>query len=427
MPDYSGVIPLHDQLRERLQETIGTGCTIERELGGGGMSRVFIAHDRELDRRIVIKVLPPELGGAVSIDRFRREIQLSARLQHPHIVPVLTAASDGEILYYTMPFVDGESLAARIAQRGALSVRESVSVLRDAARALAYAHRHGVVHRDIKPGNILLSEDSALVADFGIAKAVSAAAGGGGLTTVGVSVGTPGYMAPEQGIADPSVDHRADIYSLGAVAYEMLTGEHLFAGKTPQQMMVAHVMEAPVPLASRAPAVPEALAAVVMSCLEKNPQKRPQSADDLLLKLDEAVTSGSGSAVAATKSTGRRWKRAAGIAAIALVLTAGGALAFVPRDQLAIAMALMRREKAVLHPNRIIVTPFENETGDPKLGSLGAMAADWLAQALTNIGGLEVVDARTTIVAGEVVDRIPWPFKSRDGRRALAELSLIHI
>ncbi|MBA3466300.1 MAG: protein kinase, partial [Gemmatimonadaceae bacterium] len=404
-----------------MQEIFGPGCTIERELGGGGMSRVFLARDVALDRAIVVKVLPPDLAHAVSVDRFKREIQLAARLQHPHIVPVLTAASAGDILYYTMPFVDGESVGARISRVGALPVADSISILRDAARALAYAHRRGVVHRDIKPDNILLSEDSALVADFGIAKAVTAAAGSGqGLTTVGVSVGTPAYMAPEQSVGDITVDHRADIYALGAVAYEMLTGHHPFAGRTPQQMMAAHVMETPQPLATRAPSIPAGLAKAVMQCLEKDPPKRPQSAEALLLLLEAATTPVSGT-TSTPLTRRRRWKLAAGMALLTILLIAGGAVAFAPRDRIAMAVALMRREPATLHPNRIIVTPFENETGDPKMASLGAMAADWLAQGLTRVGGIEVVDARTTLVTGEVVDKIPWPFKSRDRRRALAE------
>nr|MDQ3082650.1 serine/threonine protein kinase [Gemmatimonadota bacterium] len=386
------------------------------------MSRVFLARDLELDRKIVIKVLPPDLSGAVSVDRFKREIQVSARLQHPHIVPVLTAASAGDILYYTMPFVDGESLGARISRVGALPAADCIAILRDAIRALAYAHRHGVVHRDIKPDNILLSEDSALVADFGIAKAVSAAAEtGSGLTTVGVSVGTPAYMAPEQSMGDPAVDHRADIYALGAVAYEMLTGAHPFAGKTPQQMIAAHIVEVPAHPSSRIPSMPEGLATLVMRCLEKDPLKRPQTADEMLAELDSAATSERVAATLRVGSRSRGWKRAAAGGVIAILLTAGGALAFAPRDQLTIAVALMRRDAATLLPNRIIVTPFENETGDPKLASLGTMAADWLAQALTSVGGIEVVDARTTLVTGEVVDRIPWPFRSRDRQKALAE------
>jgi len=412
---------VNTDLRQTLQSLLGSDVVIERELGGGGMARVFVAHEKGLDRKIVIKVLPPELAGAVSVDRFKREIQLAAKLQHPHIVPVMSAVSAGDILYYTMPFVDGESLGARIARNGAIAPAQAIPILRDAIRALAYAHRHGVVHRDIKPDNILLSEDSALVADFGIAKALSEATGTHrALTTVGISVGTPAYMAPEQSVGD-AVDQRADIYSIGAVAYEMLTGEHLFAGKSAQQLMAAHVMETPAPLSTKACSVPAPLASLVMRCLEKDPAKRPQSADDLLRELDAAVTPIGGTISVPSASRAKRWKIAATLSTLAVLLVVGGALAFAPRDKLETMKALMRRKPAQLHTNRIIVAPFENETGNPRFASLGSMAADWIAQGLTRAGGFEVVDARTTQVTGDVVDKIPWPFKPRDRGTALAE------
>ncbi len=385
------------------------------------MSRVFLAEETALGRKVVVKVLPPDLAASVNVERFRREIQFAAKLQHPHIVPVMSAVSAGDLLYYTMPFVDGESLGARIRREGRIAPAQATPILRDAIRALAYAHRHGVIHRDIKPDNILLSEDSALVADFGIAKALSDATGAHrALTTVGVSVGTPAYMAPEQSVGD-AVDQRADIYSIGAVAYEMLTGEHIFAGKSAQQLMVAHVMEIPVPLSNKADIVPAPLAALVMRCLEKDPTKRPQSADELLRELDAAVTPAGGTVSVVSARRAKRWKIAAAASAFGVLLLSGGALAFAPRDRLATAMALMRRKPARLHSNRIIVAPFENETGNPRLASLGPMAADWIAQGLTRVGGFEVVDARTTLVTGDVVDKIPWPFKSRDRGTALAE------
>ncbi|HXG71154.1 MAG TPA: protein kinase [Gemmatimonadaceae bacterium] len=409
-------------LRERLQKIVGPGCVIERELGGGGMSRVFVAHDTSLDRKIVIKVLLPDLTEAVSAERFKREIQIAARLQHPHIVPVLTAGSAGDVLYYTMPFVDGESLRGRISREGACSAGVTCTILRDSIRALSYAHRHGVVHRDIKPENILINDDNALIADFGVAKAVSAAAGlSQGLTTAGISVGTPAYMSPEQCAGDPAIDHRADIYSLGVVAYEMVAGSHPFSGRTPQQMMAAHVIESPPPLKARTADFPLELTRLIMRCLEKDPARRPQSADDMLHQLDSAVTPLG--AVPSTPEARRRsrWKLAGALAAGAILLLVGGGLAFAPRDQVETALALMRRKEALLHPNRIIVVPFENETGDPRLASLGQMAADWLAQGLTSVGGVEIVDARTALVTGDVVDKIPWPFKSRNRSRAVAE------
>jgi serine/threonine-protein kinase len=215
-----------------LESALGGTYTIDRELGGGGMSHVFAATETALGRKVVIKVVPAELGAGVNVDRFNREILLAANLQHPHIVPVLAAGEMNGIPYYTMPFIDGLSLRARLEQ-GPLPLSEVVSILRDVARALAYAHAHGVVHRDIKPDNVLLSGGSATVTDFGIAKAISASRSNESsstLTQLGTSVGTPAYMAPEQAAADPSTNHRADIYSFGCLAYELLTGQPPFAG-----------------------------------------------------------------------------------------------------------------------------------------------------------------------------------------------------
>ena len=187
-----------------------------RELGGGAMSRVFVAEETELGRQVVIKVLPPELAASLSLDRFRREIHVAASLQHPHIVPLLSAGQAGDLLYYSMPLVEGESLRARLRRDGELPVAETVRILRDVADALSYAHRHGVVHRDIKPDNVLVSDGHALVTDFGVAKALDEARHSV-LTSAGLALGTPAYMAPEQAAADPHVDHRADIYAVGAV------------------------------------------------------------------------------------------------------------------------------------------------------------------------------------------------------------------
>ncbi len=205
------------------------------------MSRVFLATDTHLERYVVVKVLAPDLAAALSTERFAREVKLAAQLQEPHIVPVLAdgVTADG-LPYYTMPYVPGASLRHRMEQ-GRVPLPEAVGILRDMARALAYAHGHGVVHRDIKPENVLLHEGTAVVTDFGIAKALSASttkAPSGTLTLVGTSLGTPAYMAPEQVAADPNIDARADIYAVGVVAYEMLTGKPPFTG-TPQAILAA--------------------------------------------------------------------------------------------------------------------------------------------------------------------------------------------
>src|SRR5881397_2157345 len=198
------------------------------------MSRVFVAQEVRLGRQVVVKVLPPALAAGVSADRFEREIQLAARLQHPHIVPLLTAGSAGDLLYYVMPHIEGESLRARLAHEHELPIGDAVRILRDVCDALAYAHGQGIVHRDVKPDNVLFSGKHALVTDFGVAKAVAESTGKGTLTSLGVALGTPAYMAPEQAAADPNTDHRADIYALGVVGYELLTGHPPFAGLTAQ-------------------------------------------------------------------------------------------------------------------------------------------------------------------------------------------------
>ena len=282
-------------LRTQLQSALGTAYTIEREMGGGGMSRVFLAQETALGRKVVVKVLPPDLGAGVNAQRFDREVQLAARLQQAQIVPVLSAGEMDGIPYYVMPFVEGESLRARLARDGKLPITEVVSIVRDVARALAYAHERGVVHRDIKPDNVLLSGGSAVVTDFGIAKAITAARASAqetGVTQLGTSVGTPAYMSPEQAAGDPSVDHRADIYSLGCMAYELLAGAPPFAGRTVQRTLAAHLTETPRPVSELRSDTPPALAALVMQSLAKEPADRPQSAGAVLAALD-AASSGS--------------------------------------------------------------------------------------------------------------------------------------
>jgi eukaryotic-like serine/threonine-protein kinase len=259
------------------------------------MSRVFLAEELRLGRPVVIKVLPPEMGAGMNGERFEREIQLAARLQHPHIVPLLTAGAAGDLLYYVMPFIQGESLRVKLAREGELPVAESARILREVVDALAYAHRHGVVHRDIKPDNILLADGHAVVADFGVAKALEGGQAaertkGMTLTSLGVALGTPTYMAPEQAAADPHVDHRADIYSVGVLAYEMLAGQPPFTAPTPQAMLAAQITQAPEPLSARRPACPPALSGAIMRCLEKRPADRWQSAAELAPQLDAPVT-----------------------------------------------------------------------------------------------------------------------------------------
>jgi serine/threonine protein kinase len=288
-------------VRDQLQDTLGDAYILERELGGGAMSRVFVATESSLSRKIVVKVLPPEMAAAVRIDRFRREIQLAANLQHPHIVPLLSAGETNGLPYFIMPFVRGESLRDRLVREGELPVADAVRILREVASALAYAHENGIVHRDIKPENVLISGGAAVVTDFGVAKALSSAtiAGVKPMTGSGVLIGTPAYMAPEQASADTGTDHRADIYALGVMGYEMLAGSSPFHANSAQSMLVAHLTQVPESLSRQRPSVPPALAQIIMCCLEKRPADRFQTAAEVVRQLD-AIKLGS--------SSGDSWK-----------------------------------------------------------------------------------------------------------------------
>src|SRR5256714_3568673 len=263
---------------------------MERRLGGGGMSGVFVAQKVRLGRQVVVKVLPPELAAGVNVERFEREIRLAAQLQHPHIVPLLTTGSQGDLLYYVMPHIEGQSLRERIAHERELPIGEAVRILRDVCDALAHAHHQGIVHRDIKPDNVLLSGKHALVTDFGVAKAVSQSKGSGTLTSLGMALGTPAYMAPEHAAGDPLVDHRADLYAVGALGYELLAGRPPFSGLSPQNLLAAQVTVTPEPVTQHRATVPPALAALIMRCLAKHPADRPQSAEELAGQLEALAT-----------------------------------------------------------------------------------------------------------------------------------------
>ena len=380
-------------LRAQLQAALGAAYTLERELGGGGMSRVFVADEVALGRKVVVKVVAPELVEGVSTERFTREVKLAARLQQANIVPVLSAGDSAGLPYYTMPYVDGLSLRARL-QQGALPVGEAVSILRDVARALAYAHAQGVVHRDIKPENILLSGGAAVVTDFGIAKALSASrtqelstTGGtsAALTRVGMSLGTPAYMAPEQALGDPGTDYRTDLYAWGVVAWELLAGRHPFvAATTPHAMIAAHVSDPPPPLAAQRPDVPPTLAALVMRCLEKSPARRPASVSELLEALDAVGTPVPVPALSVSRAASGRWA----LAIAALLVVAAGTAFVVSRTAGAPPAATPVTDGASI--KSLAVLPFTSVGGDTANAYFAEGIADELTTALSRLPGLRL-------------------------------------
>ena len=281
-------------LQDELQTSLASSYRVDREIGGGGMSRVYAAEDLALGRTVVIKLLAPDLCGVVNVERFRREIQVAARLQHGHVVPVLSMGDVNGIPYYTMPFIEGESLRKRLDRAGPLPLAEAIGVLRDVAKALAFAHEHQIIHRDIKPDNVLLAGGSALVTDFGVAKAISesrAVTQTGPLTQAGAAVGTPAYMSPEQAASDPDLDHRADLYAFGCMAFEILTGRTPFVETSLHKLFTAHLTRTPPAPHSLRPDLPPALSALILRCLAKDADQRPASAAAVLTEL-EAVTSG---------------------------------------------------------------------------------------------------------------------------------------
>ena len=374
------------------------------------MSRVFVVHDDTLDRDVVIKVLSPELAATLSVDRFTREIKLAAGLQQANIVPVITAgALENGLPWYMMPFVDGLSLREKMKQDGAFRANEGVRILRDVACALEYAHSRGIIHRDIKPENVLLSSGTAVVTDFGIAKAISASktsAPGGTLTVVGTSLGTPAYMAPEQAVGDP-VDQRADIYAWGVVAYEMLSGAHPFGTRTTaQQLIAAHIAETPAPIIEKRNDIPPALASLVMRALEKSPDNRPQSAHDLRQTLEDSALLGTTptETVKQTKATKTKGNPAdskfdldkrllIGFGTVAiLIIAALGVVWFHSMMSAGNATATANADSSI---TTVAVLPFVNTGGNAQDEYFSDGMTDELARALSKVPQLHVA-ARTS-------------------------------
>ena len=389
-------------ISERLLAALGGSYTIERELTGGGMALVFMGEDHDLERKVVIKVLPPELAASVSAERFRREILTVARLQHPHIVPILKAGEVDGLPYFVMPYVDGESLDIRLRRTGPLSVRETMAIMKDVARALAFAHAGGVVHRDIKPGNILLASGSATVTDFGVAKALSSARRSGeknktnGLTNTGMSLGTILYMAPEQAAGDPDIDGRADIYALGIAGYEMLAGSAPFADLGPREMLTARLTLPPRPLSIYRKDVPAGLESLIAKCLAIDPKDRPQTAAALVEMLEDPETISASFASAKIAHHGRRAKRMV-ISALALVgaivVSAGVYTRLHPSGTAAMAEPPVAKTGSVVPAQLgvIAVLPFVSLGSDSANAYLATGVTNAVAGKLTKAGGFRVL------------------------------------
>ncbi|WP_411281123.1 protein kinase domain-containing protein [Gemmatimonas sp.] len=307
---------------QRLTTALGRSYRVERELGAGGMATVYLAHDLKHDRDVAIKVLHPDLGAALGGERFLSEIRTTARLQHPHILPLLDSGDADGLLYYVMPLVTGETLRARLERERQLPIADALRIAREVASALDYAHRQGVIHRDIKPENILLHDGSALVADFGIALAVQSA-GGARMTQTGLSLGTPQYMSPEQAMGERTIDARSDVYALGAVLYEMLAGDAPFIGSSVQAIVAKVLNEKPTPIHTLRDTVPLAIEQAVGTALAKLPADRFASAAEFATALSN--TSGATFAAAAQPSRPTpRWRDVRTWAALAAL--AGAAI-----------------------------------------------------------------------------------------------------
>jgi len=373
---------LADALRDRYR--------LERELGAGGMATVWLARDLRHDRPVALKVLRPELAAALGAERFLREIRLTAVLQHPHILPLLDSGEAAGRLFYVMPYVEGNSLRQRLQRDGQLPLDEAIRLTEEAAEALDYAHGLGIIHRDIKPENLLLSRGHVLLADFGIALAVSEA-GGGRLTETGLSLGTPAYMSPEQAMAEPRLDGRSDQYSLACVLYEMLAGEPPYTGPSAQAVVAKRLTE-PVPRLGVVRDVPAAVSAALDRALARSPADRFAKATEFGMALEAETPAGR--QVAAFRVTFFRRRL---LAAIGIGMALAGGLG---------ALALARRAPSGfpdLLPGRVVIAPFDNRTGDPALESVGIMVAEWLTQGLSSTPLVEVVDSRSLMASVQAI------------------------
>jgi tetratricopeptide (TPR) repeat protein len=357
------VAPLTASLQDRYR--------IERELGRGGMATVYLSHDLRHDRPVALKVLRPELSSVLGRERFLREIEIAARLQHPNILPLFDSGSAGEFLYYTMPYVEGESLRDLLEREKQLPVDQALAIAREIGDALAYAHGHGVVHRDIKPGNIMVARGHALVADFGIARAIRTAGNADDLTASGLAIGTPAYMSPEQSTGQDGVDGRSDLYSLGCVLYEMLAGQPPFSGRTAQAIAARHLQDPPPALRVVRPSVPAGVQHAIETALAKVPADRFQTAERFVAALDKPERREEGS---------RRGTWAPGVAVAAALLVGGALWRFgAPRS-------------AALDPNKVVVFPLVEVPAGAAQAGTGEAIAVLIESALEHSDPLRWID-----------------------------------
>jgi serine/threonine-protein kinase len=382
-----------------LRESLAGRYLVERELGEGGMATVYLAVDVRHGRKVAIKVIRPEVAGAVGTDRFLAEIKLTASLQHPHILALLDSGvvstpAVADRPFYVMPYIAGETLRERLTREGPLPIRDAVTILAEVADALASAHQQRIVHRDIKPENILLGQGHAMVADFGVAKALHRLADGPGITGVGVTLGTPEYMAPEQAVGDPSIDHRADLYALGVMAYEVLAGRTPFSAPSIAGIIAA-VLTQPAPsLTSEAPACPRQLAALVESLLAKDPAARPESAASVRDTLRSILVDiSTGPRGASPRPSSRRRALIGALAGVAIVASAGVALWRPWRTASSTPSPRVTTNTA---PRSIAVLPFDNIGGDSTGNYFSDGMAEELISALGRLRGLRVASRTST-------------------------------
>ena len=363
-------------LQARLQAVVGDSYRIEKELGGGGMSRLFLAIEASLHRQVVIKLLPPEFASEVSATRFRQEMEVTAHLQHTNILPVLTAGARDDLLFYVMPFVSGESLRHRLTREGKLPVADAVRILHEVADALSHAHAEGVIHRDVKPENILLLGSHAVLTDFGVARALAEARSGGRLTDTGLALGTPGYMSPEQAAGERNIDARADVYALAVVGYEMLAGTPPFAGPTAQAIIAAHLTATPKPLTDVRPETPPAVANAIAQALAKDPNARMRT----VAEFRDAISTARGRA--SPRRFSKRVQRTMGITTLAIVVGAT-------------ALLLKSNARPALDLDLLAVAPFDVLAPSLELWHEGLV--DVLSRNLDGAGPLRTVSPSVVV------------------------------